>query len=39
VQGLLQGVALAVFDVETTGMEVQCAAKGDNCCRFVVSAK
>jgi predicted hydrocarbon binding protein len=39
VQGLLQGVALAVFDVETTGMEVQCAAKGDTCCRFVVSAK
>ena len=39
VQGLLQGVALALFDAETTGMEVQCAAKGDTCCRFVVSSK
>ncbi len=39
VQGLFRGVALALFDVETTGMEVQCAAKGDTCCRFVVSAK
>ncbi len=39
VQGVLRGVGLAVFDAETTGMEVQCAAKGDTCCRFVVSAK
>lgn len=39
VQGILRGVALAIFDVETTGMEVQCTAKGDACCRFVVSAK
>ncbi len=39
VLGLLRGVALAIFDAETTGMEVQCAAKGDTCCRFVVSAK
>ncbi len=39
VLGLLRGVALALFDVETTGMEVQCEAKGDTCCRFVVSAK
>ena len=39
VQGILRGVALALFDVETTGMEVQCTAKGDTCCRFVVSAK
>jgi predicted hydrocarbon binding protein len=37
--GLLQGVAAAVFETETTGMEVQCAAKGDTCCRFVVSAR
>jgi predicted hydrocarbon binding protein len=39
VQGILRGIALAIFDVETTGMEVQCTAKGDSCCRFVVSAK
>jgi predicted hydrocarbon binding protein len=39
VQGLLRGVGLALFDAETTGMEVQCAAKGDTCCRFVVSVK
>lgn len=39
VLGLLQGVAFALLDVETTGMEVQCQAKGDTCCRFVVSAK
>jgi predicted hydrocarbon binding protein len=37
--GLLRGVGLALFDAETTGMEVQCAAKGDTSCRFVVSAK
>jgi predicted hydrocarbon binding protein len=30
---------MALFDAETTGTEVQCAAKGDTCCRFVVSAK
>ncbi len=39
VLGLLRGVGMALFDAETTGMEVQCAAKGDTCCRFVVSAK
>ena len=39
VHGLLRGVGLVLFDAETTGMEVQCAAKGDTCCRFVVSAK
>jgi len=39
VLGLLRGVGFVLFDVETTGMEVQCAAKGDTCCRFVVSAK
>lgn len=37
--GILQGVAAAIFETETTGMEVQCAAKGDTCCRFVVSAR
>jgi predicted hydrocarbon binding protein len=39
VLGLLQGVGLVIFDVETTGMEVQCTAKGDSACRFVVSAR
>ncbi len=39
VQGLLRGAGLALFEGEMTGMEVQCAAKGDTCCRFVVSAK
>ena len=38
VRGLLQGVAMTIFEAETSGMEVQCAAKGDTCCRFVVSA-
>lgn len=37
--GVLQGVAMTLFDAETDGMEVQCAAKGDTCCRFVVSAR
>jgi predicted hydrocarbon binding protein len=37
--GILQGVAAAVFETETNGTEVQCAAKGDTCCRFVVSAR
>jgi predicted hydrocarbon binding protein len=39
VLGILQGVGMTVLDCETSGMEVQCAAKGDSCCRFVVSAK
>lgn len=39
VLGLLQGVAMTVFEAEASGMEVQCAAKGDSCCRFVVSAR
>lgn len=39
VLGFLQGVAMTLFDKETDGMEVQCMAKGDNCCRFVVSAR
>jgi predicted hydrocarbon binding protein len=37
--GILQGVAAAIFDAETTGMEVQCTAKGDTCCRFVVTVR
>ena len=38
VLGLLRGVAMTVFESEASGMEVQCAAKGDTCCRFVVSS-
>ena len=37
--GFLQGAAMTLFDKEVDGMEVQCAAKGDNCCRFVVSGR
>jgi uncharacterized protein len=37
--GIFQGVAMTLFDAETSGMEVQCTAKGDTCCRFVVGAK
>lgn len=37
--GVFQGVAMTLFDAESSGMEVQCAAKGDTCCRFVVGAK
>ena len=36
--GTLRGVAMTIFDSNATGLEVQCAAKGDTCCRFVVSA-
>ena len=37
--GVLRGVAMTLFDKPADGGEVQCAAKGDTCCRFVVSAK
>lgn len=37
--GVLRGVAMTLFDKPATGAEVQCLAKGDSCCRFVVSAK
>ncbi|HSF19322.1 MAG TPA: 4-vinyl reductase [Vicinamibacteria bacterium] len=36
--GTFQGIAMTIFESEATGMEVQCLAKGDSCCRFVVSA-
>ena len=36
--GMFRGVAMTLFDSESSGMEVQCEAKGDTCCRFVVSA-
>lgn len=37
--GVLRGVAMTLFEKEVDGMEVQCAAKGDTCCRFVVSGR
>ncbi len=37
--GLFRGAGMAVFDREVVGEEVQCAAKGDAACLFVVSAK
>lgn len=37
--GLLSGAAIVLFETEIEGAEVQCAAKGDSVCRFVVSAK
>lgn len=36
--GMFRGVAMTLFDTSASGMEVQCEAKGDTCCRFVVSA-
>jgi predicted hydrocarbon binding protein len=39
VLGVLQGVGMTLFDSEVDGMEVQCIAKGDTTCRFVVSAR
>ena len=37
--GLFRGAGMVVFDGEVIGEEVQCAAKGDQACLFVVSAK
>lgn len=37
--GLFRGAGMVVFDREVIGEEVQCAAKGDPACLFVVSAK
>lgn len=37
--GVLRGVAMTLFDKAAEGAEVQCVAKGDTCCRFVVSGK
>lgn len=37
--GLLEGVAMTLFDSEVDGQEVQCEAKGDSCCRFVISGR
>jgi predicted hydrocarbon binding protein len=36
--GMFRGVAMTLFESGASGMEVQCEAKGDTCCRFVVSA-
>jgi predicted hydrocarbon binding protein len=37
--GVLNGMAIALFESEVEGLEVQCQAKGDQACRFVVSAR
>jgi len=37
--GLLEGLAMALFDKPVDGSEVQCEAKGDSCCRFAVSGR
>lgn len=39
VLGLLRGAAMTLFDAAVDGSEVQCEAKGDACCRFVISAR
>jgi predicted hydrocarbon binding protein len=36
--GLYQGAALVLFDRDVEGQEVQCFAKGDDVCRFVLTA-
>ncbi len=36
--GLYKGAALAIFDRDVDGQEVQCFAKGDDVCRFVLTA-
>lgn len=36
--GLFQGVAKALFDCDVDGQEVQCFARGDDVCRFAISA-
>jgi predicted hydrocarbon binding protein len=37
--GMFRGVAMTLFESESSGMEVRCEAKGDTCCRFVVRAR
>jgi len=37
--GVLRGVAMTLFDKLVDGAEVQCTAKGDSSCRFVISAR
>jgi len=37
--GVLRGVGMTLFDKPVDGGEVQCAAKGDDSCRFVVSGR
>ena len=37
--GLFRGAGMVVFDRDVIGEEVQCAAKGNPACLFVVSAK
>ncbi len=37
--GLFQGTAMTLFESEVDAQEVQCLAKGDNCCRMAITAK
>lgn len=37
--GLFQGAGMALFDSEVDGQEVQCVARGDTACRFVITAR
>ena len=37
--GLFQGAGVAIFDRDVDGQEIQCYARGDDVCRFVISAK
>jgi predicted hydrocarbon binding protein len=37
--GIFQGVGTALFESEVEGQEIQCLARGDDVCRFVITAK
>ena len=37
--GIFQGVGTAIFDRDVDGQEIQCFARGDDVCRFVVTGK
>jgi len=37
--GLFQGAAMVMFEREIDGQEVQCVARGDDVCRFVVTGR
>jgi predicted hydrocarbon binding protein len=37
--GVFQGVGVAVFERDVEGQEIQCLARGDDVCRFVITGK
>jgi len=39
IRGVLAGMAAVLFDADCSAEEVQCRAKGDECCRFVIEAQ